>query len=145
MGRQSVTNPADNAITLKIAPAGEADEKEGHLRMRMPIIRTITVTAVAVAAVVTAPVASADGTISEIGGPLEQPFYGYLYRNGYGYLYAQKATTAAKVACAQDLAGDPLQQLVSGVQQRGFTAAEAQAIVFAMQKQNNSDAYEPLC
>jgi hypothetical protein len=31
------------------------------------------------------------------------------------------------------------------VQQRGFTTAEAQAIVFAMQKQNNSDAYEPLC
>ena len=79
------------------------------------------------------------------GGPLEQPFYGYLYRNGYGYLYAQKAMTAAKVACAQDLAGDSLQQLVSGVQQRGFTAVEAQAIVFAMQKQNNSDAYEPLC
>ena len=60
-------------------------------------------------------------------------------------LVAQKAMTAAKVACAQDLAGDPLQQLVSGVQQRGFTTAETQAIVFAMQKQNNSDAYEPLC
>ena len=97
------------------------------------------------ASILAAPVASADGTISEIGGPIEQPFYGYLYRNGYGYLYAQKAMTAAKVACAQDAAGDSLQQLVSGVQQRGFSAAESQAIVFAMQKQNNSDAYEPLC
>ena len=105
-----------------------------------------TIAAVAAAAaLVTAPYASADGTISEIGGPLEQPFYLYLYRNGYGYLYAQKAMTAATVACAQDLAGDSLQQLLSGVQQRGFTASEAQAIVFAMQKQNNSDAYEPIC
>jgi hypothetical protein len=102
--------------------------------------------AVVAAAVLTAPIASADdGTISEIGGPLEQPFYGYLNRNGYGYLSAAKAMTAAKVACAQDLAGDPLQQLVSGVQQRGFAPVEALAIVFAMQKQNNSDAYEPLC
>jgi hypothetical protein len=101
--------------------------------------------ALVAAAVITAPIALADGTISEIGGPLEQPFYGYLYRNGYGYLYAEKALTAAKVACAQDSAGDPLQALVTGVEQRGFTADEAQAIVFAMQKQNNSDAYEPLC
>jgi hypothetical protein len=31
------------------------------------------------------------------------------------------------------------------VEQRGFTPDEAQAIVFAMQKQNNSNAYEPLC
>jgi hypothetical protein len=108
-------------------------------------LRAFAALLVAVAAVLTAPTAAADGTISEIGGPLEQPFYGYLNRNGYGYLYAQKALTAAKVACAQDAAGDPLQELISGVQQRGFTPDEAQAIVFAMQKQNNSDAYEPIC
>ena len=110
----------------------------------LPILAVLMATA-ASAAVVTAPIASADGTISEIGGPLEQPFYGYLYSNGYGYLYAEKAMTAAKVACAEDVAGDSLEQIVSGVQERVFTAAEAQAIVFAMQKQNNSDAYEPLC
>ena len=94
-----------------------------------------------------APTAAADGTISdfETTGQLELPFYGYLYRNGFGYLDAQKALSDGTFACVNDLNGVPLEQLFSLVQSRGNSADEAQAIVFAMQKANNSDAYEPLC
>lgn len=101
--------------------------------------------ALAATAIFTAPTAAADGTISEIGGPLEQPFYGYLNRNGYGYLDAQKATADGKIACVNDLQGVPVNQIISLLEMRGNSADEAQAIVFAMQKQNNSNAYEPLC
>lgn len=111
-----------------------------------PIMKQILLVLVA-AAVLTAPVASADGTINDMEGrgPLEQPFYGYLYRSGYGYLDSARAGADGKIACVNDEAGVAVGQIISLLEARGNSTDEARAIVFAMQKQNASDAYEPLC
>ena len=118
--------------------------RAGPLRLTF---RKYVLGALVAAALVVAPPAAADGTINDFQttGQLELPFYGYLYRNGFGYLDAQQALSDGAFACVQDLNGVPLDEVISLVQTRGNSADEAQAIVFAMQKANNSDAYEPFC
>lgn len=109
--------------------------------------RLVAAVAFVAVGLLVAPTAAADGTINDFQntGQLELPFYGYLYRNGFGYLDAQKALSDGTFACLNDLNGVLLQQNISLVQSRGNSSDEAQAIVFAMQKANDSDAYEPLC
>ena len=93
----------------------------------------------------TAPRASADGTITDMvdnTGAREMPFWAYLYDNGFGYLQTTTASREGKVVCANRQAGVPNSQIVGLLQTRGLSLNEAQAIVIATDYESNA---HPFC
>jgi hypothetical protein len=94
----------------------------------------------------TAPPAGAD-TIDEMvhnSGALESPFWSYLYKNGFGYLDAQRVNNDGQIACANRKAGVPPYQVIPLLQARGYTAPEAQGIVLAEERASESQGF-PVC
>ncbi len=84
-------------------------------------------------AVAVAPPAAA-GTIEEMvqnTGALESPFWKNLYESGYGYLDAQRVSSDSKIVCGNRSLGVPPYQIISLLQQRGYTQSEAQSVVLA--------------
>jgi hypothetical protein len=62
----------------------------------------------AAAAFLAAPVAAADGTISDVvqnTGAREMPFWAYLYDNGFGYMQTSVASGQGEIVCANRAAG----------------------------------------
>lgn len=99
----------------------------------------------AVAAVLTSPIATADGTISDMvenTGAKEMPFWAYLYDNGFGYLNSQQVYQDSKSVCASRSTGTAEGKIVQMLQARGYKLNEAQAIVVATGYSNSA---HPIC
>ena len=77
-------------------------------------------------------------------GALESPFWSYLYKNGFGYLDAQRVGYDGSIACANRKAGVPPYQVIPLLESRGYTAGEAQGIVLAEESASESQAF-PVC
>ena len=55
----------------------------------------------------------------------------YLWENGFGYLSISRAWFDGNIACQNRRAGVPPTQVIPLLESRGYTAAEAQALVKA--------------
>jgi len=113
----------------------------------MVLSRFAAVIAVAVVGTLGAAAAHADGTVGDLQntGQLDQPFFGYLASNGFGYLDAQRVLSDGAVACVNDQHGVAVDLIISMLTSRAYTPEEAQAIVTAMQKADHTDGFAPLC
>lgn len=101
--------------------------------------------AVSAAALLTAPIASADGNISDMvenSGAYEMPFWAYLYDNGFGYMQTSTASQEGRIVCANRAAGVPNSQIVGLLEDRGLKLNEAQAIVIATDYESKA---HPFC
>lgn len=103
------------------------------------------VAALTVGALLSAPIAAADGTVADLvenTGAAEKPFWAYLYDNGFGYLHSARVNTDGNLVCANREAGVPDSRIVELLERRGFAPNEAQAIVNATKNVNIAD---PMC
>lgn len=94
------------------------------------MVRYGVVVAVAVAGLVTAAPAHAEGT----------PFIDYLFSNGFGYLDAQRVLSDGAVACINDRHEVPVELNILMLTSRAYTEDEAKAVVAAERQ-----AIPPLC
>lgn len=107
--------------------------------------RTLAAVVLAATALLTAPTASADGTISdmvETTGAKEMPFWAYLYDNGFGYLDSERVYQDSKSICASRDLGTAEGKIVEMLEGRGYGLNEAQAIVIAT---GYSSSAHPIC
>ena len=107
--------------------------------------KIVAALALAAGAFLAAPVAAADGTISDMvqnTGAREMPFWAYLYDNGFGYMQTSVASGQGEIVCANRAAGVPNSQIVGLLQDRGLKLNEAQAIVIATDYESNA---HPFC
>lgn len=96
-------------------------------------------------ALLAAPTATADGTITDMvdnSGAHEMPFWAYLFDNGFGYMQTSTASQEGKIVCANRAAGVPSSQIVGLLEDRGLKLNEAQAIVIATDYESNA---HPFC
>lgn len=105
------------------------------------------VVAVAVAGLLGASPAHADGTITDLQNTdqLNQPFFNYLFGHGFGYLDAQRVLSDGQVACVNDMHGVPVELNISMLTSRAYTEDEAKAVVAAMQEADHTEGVPPLC
>lgn len=103
--------------------------------------------AVAVAGLVVAAPAHADGTINDLQNTpqLDQPFLNYLFSHGFGYLDVQRVLSDGAVACVNDMHGIPADLNVNMLTSRAYTEDEAKAVVAAMQQADHTEGVPPLC
>lgn len=101
----------------------------------------------AVAGLVAAAPAHADGTIADLQNTdqLNQPFFNYLFGHGFGYLDAQRVLSDGAVACVNDMHGVPAELNISMLTSRAYTEDEAKAVVAAMQQADHTEGFPPLC
>ena len=95
--------------------------------------------AVAVAGLMTAAPAHADGAISDLqntGGS----FANSLVSSGFGYLDAQRVLSDGAVACVNDRHEVPTELIILMLTSRAYTEGEANAVVAAERQ-----AIPPLC
>ena len=85
------------------------------------LVRFGAVVAVAVAGLLTAAPAHADG----------MPFLDYLSANGFGYLDPARVLSDGNVACINDRHEVPVELNILMLTSRAYTDAEAQAVVAA--------------
>jgi hypothetical protein len=116
-------------------------------RRKVSKMRVGVVVAVAVAGLLAAAPAHADGTINDLqnAGQLDQPFLEYLFSNGFGYLDAQRVLSDGAVACVNDMHDIPVELNISMLTSRAYTEDEAKAVVAAMQQADHTDGRAPLC
>lgn len=106
---------------------------------------TVRLTATVIVAVLFAPTAEADGTISdtvENSGAHEMPFWAYLYDNGFGYMDTDTAYREGKIVCANRQAGVSDSQIVGLLEARGLNFNEAQTLFIATNYASNA---HPFC
>ena len=111
------------------------------------MVRFAVIAAVAVGALLGAAPAHADGTINDLqnAGQLDQPFFNFLFSNGFGYLDAQRVLSDGEVACVNDMHGIPAELNISMLTSRAYTDDEAKAVVAAVQQADHTDGHAPLC
>jgi hypothetical protein len=113
----------------------------------MGMVRVGAIVAVVAAGLLAAAPAHADGTINDLQntGQLEQPFFNYLFSNGFGYLDAQRVLSDGEVACVNDMHGIPAELNISMLTSRAYTEDEAKAVVAAVHQADHTDGHAPLC
>ena len=83
--------------------------------------------------VVTAPLAGAetiDQVVQKMGGTTpESPVVRYLWQNGFGYLDVNRVHADSVLVCRNRKAGVPSDQIISRLKSRGYSAAEARAMI----------------
>lgn len=136
----------NRASGLRCGNRRQAETYVGKIRM-MVLSRFAAIVAVTLGGILGAAAAHADGTVGDPqnAGQLDQPFFGYLAGNGFGYLDAQRVLSDGAVACVNDQHGVPVDLIISMLTARAYTPQEAQAIVAAMQKADHTDGFAPLC
>ena len=110
-------------------------------------MRFVALAALAVAGLMAAAPAHADGTINDLQNTpqLDQPFLNYLFTHGFGYLDVQRVLSDGQVACVNDMHGIPADLNINMLTSRSYTEDEAKALVAAMQEADHIDGVPPLC
>ena len=87
-----------------------------------------------------------DEVVQRMGGRTpESPFISYLWQNGFGYLEIERVWKDNNVVCVNRKSGVPPYQIISLLESRGYTAAEAQALVTAEASAIGSRVSGPTC
>jgi hypothetical protein len=111
------------------------------------MLRLGAIAAVAVAVLLGAAPAHADGTINDLQNTpqLDQPLFNYLFSHGFGYLDAQRVLSDGQVACVNDMHGIPEDLNISMLTSRAYTEDEAKALVAGVQQADHTEGVPPLC